>query len=199
MLPYRPEDSIMCKAITVSMQALLLIICLGLSAGCSQFSSGKYNHDFKSGSDFSALKSYSWRKVDSAIDSISMAQLQLLADEQLQAQGFVKQEDNADMLLDLSAFSRTKAPSNITLSLGVGVPLGGNGSLGVGTGQRLGKTEQEGVIVVDILRRENSELLWRGSAEGVPLLHFKLSAEAKLQEVFLRLLSPFPPTARAAN
>lgn len=172
----------------------LLLALVACSLGCSNT---RYVQDFKSGTDFSQLKTYSWRSANIEIPGIGAPYLQQLADEQLQAQGFVPVTTKADFLVDMQGFSRASSGGNTSIGIGLGLPIGRHGSIGLGTGQTLGKGKQEGVIVIDITQAASNTLIWRGNAEGIPLINFSLKAEQKLRATFTQLLTQFPPQARA--
>lgn len=177
----------------------LVSICLmsGLLSLLSACTNVKYADDYKTGTDFSGLKTYSWRAVSVDIGGIDKAFLQDLADDQLRAQGFTPANDNADLLIDMQVFSRVSTGGNTSIGIGIGLPVGNSGSIGLGSGQTLGKGKQEGVIVIDITQTQSNTLIWRGNAEGIPLINFSLKAEQKLRESFSKLLTPFPPQAAA--
>lgn len=172
---------------------VLMSVLLLLLSACTNT---KYTDDYKSGTDFSGLKTYSWRAVTVDIGGIDKQFLQNLADDQLRAQGFIP-ADNADFLVDLQVFSRISAGGNTSIGIGIGMPVGSHGGIGMSTGQTVGKGKQEGVIVIDITQANNNTLIWRGNAEGIPLINFSLKAEQKLRESFNQLLTPFPPRATA--
>lgn len=177
----------------------LVSMCLmsGLLLLLSACANIKYADDYKTGTDFSGLKTYSWRAVTVDIGGIDKMFLQNLADDQLRAQGFVPTDSNADVLVDMQVFSRVSTGGNTSIGIGIGLPVGNNGSIGLGTGQTLGKGKQEGVIVIDITQSTSNQLIWRGNAEGIPLINFSLKAEQKLRESFNKLLTPFPPQTTA--
>ena len=169
--------------------ALMSVLILLLSA-CANI---KYADDYKSGTDFSDLKTYNWRAISVDIGGIDKRLLQKIADDQLRAQGFVLADTSAEILIDMQVFSRVSTGGNTSIGIGIGLPVGRHGSIGLGTGQTLGQGKQEGVIVIDITQTSSNQLIWRGNAEGIPLIHFSLKAEQKLRETFSKLLTPFPP------
>lgn len=171
--------------------ALLIAGAFLLLSACANI---KYANDYKAGTDFSHLKTYSWRAVTVDIGGTDASLLQRLADEQLRAQGFTLASTNPDMLIDMQVFSRVSRGGNTSLGIGIGLPVGRHGSIGLGTGQTLDQGKQEGVIVIDITQANSNVLVWRGNAEGIPLINFSLKAEQKLRESFTQLLQLFPPT-----
>lgn len=174
---------------TCWMSGLLLVL-----GACTSI---KYADDYKASTDFSGLKTYNWRAITVDVGGIDKAFLQNLVDEQLRSQGFVLADTSADLLVDMQVFSRISTGGNTSIGFGIGLPVGNSGSIGLGTGQTLGKGKQEGVIVIDITQTTSNTLIWRGNAEGIPLINFSLKAEQKLRETFSKLLMPFPPQAIA--
>lgn len=169
---------------------LLAIAAVMLLSACAQI---RYGDDFKSGTDFNNLKTYQWRSTTVDIGGTDKNLLQQLADAQLRAQGFSPSDSAPDFLLDLQVFSRVSSGGNTSIGIGIGMPVGRHGSIGLGTGKLLGQGKQEGVIVVDITQAQSNTLIWRGTAEGIPLINFSLKAENKLRETFTQLLQQFPP------
>ncbi len=169
---------------------VLVISVVMLLSACAQV---RYGDDFKSGTDFSGLKTYQWRSTTVDIGGIDKNFLQQLADAQMRAQGFVPSDSAPDLLLDLQAFSRVSSGGNTSIGIGIGMPVGRHGSIGLGTGKLLGQGKQEGVMVIDITQAKSNTLIWRGTAEGIPLINFSLKAENKLRESFTQLLQQFPP------
>lgn len=178
----------------LNISRLLAIATLLLLGACAQI---RYSDDFKSGTEFNNLKTYQWRSVAVDIGGTDKDFLQQLADAQLRAQGFIPTDKDPDLLLDLQAFSRVSTGGNTSIGIGIGMPVGRHGSVGLGTGKLLGQGKQEGVIVVDVTQTKSNILIWRGTAEGIPLINFSLKAEHKLSDSFAQLLQQFPPKASA--
>lgn len=170
--------------------ATLLIAMAFLLNACA---APKYQQDFKEGAQFSDLKTYSWRNLDVQIEGGSQSVLERLFDEQLQLKGFQRVSENPDMLLDVQGFTRVSQGGNTSLGIGIGLPVGRNGSVGLGTGKLLGQGKQEAVIVLDVTRSDSNTLVWRGNAEGIPLVYFKLNSEPKLRDSITKLLANFLP------
>lgn len=170
---------------------VLLAATLLLLGACTQV---RYGDDFKSGTQFDGLRTYQWRSVAVDVGGTDKSTLQRLADDQLRSQGFTPTDKDPDLLMDLQVFSRESKGGNTSIGIGIGMPVGRHGSIGLGTGQILGKGKQEGVMVVDITQATSNTLIWRGTAEGIPLINFSLKAENKLRESFTQLLKQFPPS-----
>lgn len=168
-----------------AMVFLLLIL-----SGCA---SVKYANDFKSGTDFSSIKTYSWRAVTAEIAGVDKLRLQRLVDEQLQTQGYQLVDQGADLWVDLQAFTRVSKGGNTSIGIGIGLPIGRNGSFGLGTGKTLGQGKQEAVLIIDLTQQASNSLIWRGNAEGIPPLFFSLKSEPQLRDSIRQLLVQFPP------
>lgn len=170
--------------------ALWLIASLFLLGACSH---AKYQQDFKSGTDFSQLKTYSWRSAEVQIPGANSAYMQGLIDDQMRLQGYQKLQAGGDMWLDLQGFTRISQGGNSSIGIGIGLPIGRHGSIGLGTGQVIGRGSQEAVLVLDITRAADNILVWRGNAGGLALSYFKLNSEPKLRDTIRQLLIQFPP------
>jgi len=170
--------------------ALFTLIVSFLFSGCA---SVHYANDYKSDTQFNNLKTYNWRAITLDVGGTDQALLTRLADNQLAAQGFVLDKNQPQLLLDMQVFSRQSQGVNSSIGIGIGMPVGRHGSVGLGTSQLLNRGKQEGVILIDITRVSDNTLIWRGSAEGIPLIQFSLSAEEKLGDTMAQLLSQFPP------
>lgn len=169
----------------------LLLLALLLLSACA---STRYEHDFRPGTDFSGLQTYIWRSSDVQIPGVDIERLQSLADDALQAQGLVRDPLAPDLLLSLNAFTRQATGGSRGVGLSIGVPIGRSGSVGIGGSRALPPAErQEGVLVLDVTQARTNELIWRGTATGISLEHFKLSEEDKLRRIVERLSQQFPP------
>ncbi len=161
-----------------------------LLAACA---SPKFQQDAKSGSVLNDLHTYQWRSVDVDIAGANKAQVQQLLDEELLRQGYRQvTQGTPDMLLDVQAFSRVSQGGSTGIGIGIGLPVGRGGSIGLGTSQIMGRNKQEGVIVLDITRADSNALVWRGSAESLPLNYFEPAKEQQLRDSLSRLLAQFP-------
>jgi len=170
-------------------RSLLLLVAL-LLAACA---GTKYQQDFREGTNFENLNSYTWRKMNSEVQGVDNIKLQRLADQQLSLQGFTRTDSEPDMLLDMTLITRISTGSSTGIGLSVGIPIGRSGSIGLGGGKSVPNDKFEGVLLVDITEANSNTLIWRGSAEGVPMEDFSLKAEDKLAEVIAKLLAQFPP------
>lgn len=176
--------------ITVTIARLGLALLLLATFGCANT---KYSQDYRPATDFSSLTTYNWRNISSEIPGITAEQLQRIDDPQLLEQGYTRTDSNPDFLIDLTVVTRVSTGSSTGLGLSIGLPVGRHGSIGVGGGKSLPNDKEEGVILVDITKSQTNALIWRGSAEGIPMENFSLRAESKLAAVLDKLFKQFPP------
>jgi hypothetical protein len=74
------------------------------------------------------------------------------------------------------------------------LPIGRHGAIGLGTSKLLGNAPKtEALIIVDITAQASNQILWRGTAENVPLSDFTLQNQVKLNARLRDLLQQFPP------
>jgi len=165
----------------------LLFMCISGCAG------PRFQQDYRPETDFSNLQTYSWRKLSSTLPLLDQHTLQQLADHHLAHQGFIKVSEEADMLLDLTLLTQTKTDSSSGIGISIGVPVGRSGSIGLGGGRSIPNTTQEGVLLLDITRRSDNTLIWRGMGEGIPMKHLSPQESEKLNAALQKLLAQFPP------
>lgn len=169
---------------------LLLLLTVILVSACA---GPKFQQDYRPDSNFSHLKTYSWRQISTEIPGTESSQLQRLADNQLRTNGYVLNNESPDMILDMTVVTRVSTGSSTGVGLSIGLPIGRNGSIGLGGGKSIPNDKFEGVILLDVTESKNNDLLWRGSAEGIPLTHFELKNQTQLDLVMGKLIKQFPP------
>lgn len=169
----------------------LFISCVALLLSACH--STRYMEDYRDGVSFSSLKTYQLRSVDSLIAGFSDEQLSTLVHTQLNQQGFTPVAESPDMIIDAQVFAQQVTSAGPNIGIGIGLPIGRHGGIGLGTSQPLGGTRELGVIVVDITERTSNQLVWRGHADKLALSLFTLREEPELAARFQQLLSKFPP------
>lgn len=171
--------------------SLLAVVALATLVACTGPS---YEQDYKPGTDFnSSWERYQWRGGQSQIPGVEHQRIQQVAEQALASQGYAKDPDSPQLLLNLSALTRPATSGNRSLGLSIGLPVGRHGSVGVGGAKSLGNERQEGVLILDITHAESRDLIWRGSATGIALKDFNLAREDQLRKALERLLAQFPP------
>lgn len=169
-----------------------LVLLAFIMCGCA---STRYNQDFRPGTEFSDLKTYNWRNISSEIPEVTDERLQGLADKQLLSQGYLRTDNNPDFVIDVTLVTRVSTGSSTGVGLSIGLPIGRHGNIGLGGGKNVPNDKQEGVILIDATNSLTNTLIWRGSAEGIPLKDFSLKEEDKLANVLNKLFNQFPPKA----
>lgn len=177
------------RHMAILMRALCLIFLLSACATSKQIS-----QDFAPGTDFSTVKTFAWHNVSSAIPTINNLTIQRAIEQSLIKQGLQLVHANPDVVLDISIIAQKGAGSTTGLGLSLGLPLGNRGGIGLGTSKLLGNnTQQEGLIILDITNAANNQVMWRGTAQAVPMHYFLLRNEPQLNGILHRLIAQFPP------
>lgn len=157
-------------------------------------SHNRISQDFKEDTDFTAVKTFAWHNVATEIPNVSNLAIQSAVEQGLAQQGLQLTTTNPDVMLDISIIAQKSAAPSSGLGLSLGLPLGNHGSIGLGTSKLLARDDQQqGLIVLDITAAANSQVIWRGTAEAVPMSYFLLRNEPQLNGILKRLAGQFPP------
>jgi Domain of unknown function (DUF4136) len=176
------------RILTMSMT---FIFALTLS-GCA--TTNKVTQDYKPDTDFRPYKTFSWHNFSSDVVSADQVAIQRAVEQQLNQQGFELVSGLSDLVLDLTIIKQAAAPSSSGIGLSIGLPIGRHGSIGLGTSKLLGNDPKtEALIIVDITAQASHQILWRGTAESIPLSDFTLQNQVKLNARLRDLLQQFPP------
>jgi hypothetical protein len=151
-------------------------------SGCA--TTNNVTQDYKPDTDFRPYKTFSWHNFSS--DAVST--------DQVKQQGFELVSGLSDLALDLTIIKQAAAPSSTGIGLSIGLPIGRHGAIGLGTSKLLGNDpKMEALIIVDITEQASHQILWRGTAENIPLSDFMLQNQVKLNARLRDLLQQFPP------
>lgn len=155
----------------------------------------KIEQDYKPETEFDpGWTYYEFRGGSSQIQGVDYRRLETIAQEILASEGYQVAPHEPQFYVDITGATRLATGGGKSLGISIGLPVGSHGSVGVGGSKNLdGEGRQEGVIIVDITNAQTNELVWRGSASGIPLEDFELAREAQLREVMRKLLAQFPP------
>lgn len=177
---------------TYIISIFLLLVCA--LSGCA--TSSKVTQDYKAGTDFKSYKTFSWHNFSSDITTDNQLEIQHAVERQLTLQGFkfVAEPELPDLILDLTIIKHIATPSSTGVGLSIGLPIGRHGGLGLGTNKLLGQdSNMAGLIILDITAKDTNQIVWRGSAEDVPINYFLLRNQAELNKVLNSLVQQFPP------
>lgn len=173
----------------------VLFSALGLALllnGCA--SNNRISQDFKPDTNFKSVKTFSWHNVSSEIPNINNVAIQKTIEEDLTQRGFQLVAINPDVVLDLNIIAQKSSAPSTGLGVSLGLPIGNHGSVGLGTSKLLARdNKQEGLIVLDITTHANNQVIWRGTADAIPMSYFLLRNEPQLNAVLKRLVAQFPP------
>lgn len=168
----------------------LLLACV--LSGCA--TSPKVTQDFKSGTDFTAYKTFSWHNFSSDINTNNQLAIQHQIEQQLAIQGFKLVTELPDLVLDLNIIKRVSSTSSTGVGISIGLPIGRHGGIGLGTNKLLGQdNNMSGLIILDITAQKTNEVVWRGSTEDVPLHYFLPRNQTELNKILISLMQQFPP------
>lgn len=177
--------------VRIIMMSMTVIFTLVLSS-CATTS--KVTQDYKPDTDFRPYKTISWHNFSSDVVSANQVAIQRAVEQQLSQQGFTWVSGLSDLVLDLTIIKQTASPSSTGIGLSIGLPIGRHGSIGLGTSKLLGnEAKTEALIIVDITAQASHQILWRGTAESVPLSDFTLQNQVTLNARLRDLLQQFPP------
>lgn len=168
----------------------LLLACV--LSGCA--TSNKVTQDYKVGTDFKSYKTFNWHNFSSDITTSNQLAIQHTVEQQLTQQGFKLVSELPDLILDLTIIKHAATPSSTGVGLSIGLPIGRHGAIGLGTNKLLGQdNKMAGLIILDITAKDTNQIVWRGSAEDVPLNYFSLRNETELNKILNNLVQQFPP------
>lgn len=173
---------------------LTVLTLLLLLAGCAQ-TSPKVTQDFREGAQFGDLKTYEVRGVNIQIQGLSdAAYISRILDQQMGMRHLYRDFESADIHVSAQVFSRTTQGAGGGLGVGIGVPIGRHAGVSLGTGQLLeGRKKISAVLVVDVTHAATQELIWRGTAQNIPLDYFTFANEPKLTQIIQQVVAQFPP------
>jgi hypothetical protein len=173
-----------------TLHILLLMVCL--LTGCA--TSNKVTQDYKPGTDFHAYRTFSWHNFSSDITGSDQLAIQRAVEQQLRLQGFQLVAEMPDLILNLTIIKHAATPSSTGVGISIGLPIGRHGAIGLGTNKLFNKdADMSGLIILDITAQKANQVVWRGSADDIPLNYFSLRNQAELNKVLSSLIQQFPP------
>ena len=182
----------MLKAFAHKVTIFVFVLLACTLNGCA--TSNKITQDFKTGTDFTTYKTFSWHNFSSDIMGSDQLAIQHAVEQQLTLQGFKLVTEMPDLVLDLNIIKHAVTPSSTGVGISIGLPIGRHAAIGLGTNKLLNRDDQmAGLIILDITAKNTNQILWRGSAEDVPLNYFSLRSQAELTKVLNNLVQQFPP------
>lgn len=178
----------------------LITACL---VGCAGIQTSQ---DYDAATDFSVLKTYSWADTvqaetgDPRIDNpLQDARIRSAVEQVLAVRGFFKMNASAGPSFQVR-YVHTLRPRMDSGGSGIdfGIGLGGfrrrtAGGIALGTGNSV-DTYDEGELVIDIIRNQPLQLLWRGTGT-YRFTEYQNPAEADVatERLINTIMAPFPP------
>lgn len=169
------------------------ILGLLLLTGCA--TTNKVTQDFKPDTDFKSFKTFAWHNFSSEIPESNKGAIQSTVEQALTQQGFVLVTDKPDFVLDMNIIKqRSNSGSSSGVGFSIGLPVGSHGGIGLGTSTLFGKDNKlQGLIILDVTAQQTNQVIWRGTAEAIPITNFLLRNERQLNVVLKNLVAQFPP------
>ena len=179
--------------------AILVLAVVG-STGCSGI---QVSQDYRKSADFSGISSFAWasesqeKTGDVRVDNPLMVERIREAVEQTLIEKGLRKADRseADILVQYHFEIRQKVKSDdVRGGFGFGVGTWGRGGgIVIGSGGDV-KTYDEALLVIDLLRPNESDLLWRGNATYRLAAHSSPEKTTRLvYEAVEKIFAQFPP------
>lgn len=173
------------KMLSVSAVLLLMLV----STGCA---SPKIVQDAKPGYSLKGYSSYQWRQFSADTLRVDQQWIQATLEQALAEQGLTRKEKGAELLLDLSVLLQEVQGGNTSVGIGIGLPVGRHGSIGLGTSNLKSSAKLRGRVILDISASSDLQLLWRGSASEIATSQFNFPHGAALQKTLYALVANLP-------
>jgi len=167
-----------------------------LISGCSPFT---IKQDYDRDADFSKYKTYRWSvaqtdKKDPVTNSTLLAKrIKSAVDRKLASQGYVRREENPDMLL--AYHIKTKEKYNVHdygFGWRPGYWWGGYGGRNVDV-----YNYTEGTLIIDVVDRQEKQIVWRGWAVGVT--GRPSESQQRIDRAVEGILKTFPPISQTID
>ena len=160
-------------------------------AACSGIST---TSDWDESYDFSSLSTYAWmaQGLEAGVSEIMLRRMYVAVDDALAAKGFTLTEpDQADFLMAYHTGTQDRQQYD-TYGYGSGGWWGGYWGGGMTT--TTVRTYTEGTLILDMISREENELIWRGSAsKTIDQMDSPEQRVKTVQAAVAKLLKDFPP------
>ena len=160
-------------------------------AACSGIST---TSDWDQSYDFSSLSTYAWmaQGLEAGVSEIMLRRMYVAVDDELATKGFTLTEpDQADFLMAYHTGTQDRQQYD-TYGYGAGGWWGGYWGGGMTT--TTVRTYTEGTLILDMVSREENELIWRGSAsKTIDEMDSPEQRVKTVQAAVAKLLKDFPP------
>jgi hypothetical protein len=187
----------------IMLRKLLLMVgvCVLILPGCSTV---RVSQDYRSGRDFSGLRTYRWQPQGdekkartTPDDPLVSERIRNAVDRILSSRGFREESTDPDIFIDYRYTVRQVIESDdYGPQVGVGTygwRSGVFGGIGIGSGGYV-HTSEEGVLLIDFMDPQSGELLWRGKGTHYVEEHWSPETKTgKINELTEKTLAQFPP------
>ena len=185
----------------ITLNIILGATLAGLALGCSTIS---IDNDYDPSVDFGSLKTFNWIEKEDTGEAPTIADNTLLTDRiersvnaVLEAKGLSKApRGEADFLVSQHIGVQQKLQVDTTqYGYGYGFGYGAwGGPIGGFPSQTTISQYEQGTLVIDFVRPESSNLIWRGTGQTrVRKTTSPQEREKLIREAVTKILSQFPP------
>lgn len=169
----------------------LLLLALALLAACSSIST---NFDYDQEADFGAFSSYDWIAPPEGSNASPLVYNRVVkaVDEEFAARGYTRDTEQPDFLIAAHLGSQSKLS---VVDWGYTYHSSYHDYGGVGRRDLDVREYEEGTLVLDIVRGEGKDLVWRGTArKTIDQSATPNQITKTVNEAVMKLLKGFPPS-----
>jgi hypothetical protein len=181
-------------------QVLTAILFVAFMLGCSSIS---VQYDYDREYDFSQFKTYRWasgQEINPQDELVKypliLKRVQTAADNELQAKGLKKVEEDEESDVVVLAHAGSKERMQVTQTGGYGAGYRGwyDPWWGAYGGQTNVSYYEEATLVIDIVAWEQKELAWRGMATGTVKENQNAESQQKrIDGIVAKIFANYPP------
>jgi Domain of unknown function (DUF4136) len=154
-----------------------------LLLGAGFLNAQKVATDFNESVDFSAFKTYSWRKAKAAENAIADNRIHTSIAAQLSKKGFTEAESGGDVLVTYRVTNKDKKETERIPNM--------NRRGGYSGSSRVSRVYTQGTLLIDILDGKSKELIWRATCKDS--VNDVAKFEKRLGEDVEKAFKKFPP------
>lgn len=170
----------------------IILVCATLNlAACSL--QPKVSQDYKPNTPYQHYQTFQIRQFNNDIARSDSDLIRSIIISTFEKQGLIYKPDSSDITLDINLLRQQAQQSKVSIGLGMGVPLGRHGSFGISSQQLLNNGDSVGLLIIDITDQQAHEVIWRGTANEIPMSYFFERNKLQLIGIIEDVLGQYPP------